>query len=135
MNERKCVVITDLDNTLFDWFEAWYQSFNAMLLCLVEKSELPRETLVQEIKTIHQIHGTSEYAFVIESIPSIQARFPNEDLVQRFDECIHAHSKMRKKHLHLYPGVRDTLRWLKGRNCQIVAYTESMAFYTNRRVR
>ena len=38
MPERKSVVITDLDNTLFDWFEIWYQSFTALLDCLAKDS-------------------------------------------------------------------------------------------------
>lgn len=25
------VLITDVDNTLFDWFNVWYQSFSAMI--------------------------------------------------------------------------------------------------------
>ncbi len=25
------LLITDLDNTLWDWFEAWYESFSALL--------------------------------------------------------------------------------------------------------
>lgn len=33
---KKTVLITDLDNTLFDWFSIWYNSFNAMLNKVVE---------------------------------------------------------------------------------------------------
>ena len=38
MKQTVSVVIADLDNTLFDWFEIWYNSFNAMLTSLVDKS-------------------------------------------------------------------------------------------------
>ena len=69
---KKTVLITDLDNTLFDWFETWYNSFNAMLESVVDISGISRETLIPEIKAIHQKHGTAEYAFLLEEIPSLK---------------------------------------------------------------
>lgn len=129
------VLITDLDNTLFDWFSQWYQSFNAMLLELEKTSGVARDILVSEIKRIHEQHGTSEYAFVIEEIPSLRAKFPGEDLVKRFDSSIHAYRSARKKHLHLYPTVLATLQSLKLRGVTLVAYTESMGFYSNQRIK
>jgi hypothetical protein len=29
---KKTALITDLDNTLFDWADLWYRSFSAMLV-------------------------------------------------------------------------------------------------------
>jgi len=132
------VVITDLDNTLYDWVEVWYRSFSAMLdtvLAAAQQRGVSRDQFVREIRAVHQRHGTSEYAFLLEELPSLQAAFPGEDLVSRFDEAIHGYRKARKEHLKLYPGVMATLRTLKDSGVLIVAYTESMAFYTNYRMR
>jgi phosphoglycolate phosphatase-like HAD superfamily hydrolase len=132
------VVITDLDNTLYDWVEVWYRSFSTMLdtvLTVAQQRGVSRDQLVQEIRAVHQRHGTSEYAFLLEELPSLQAAFPGEDLVSRFDDAIHGYRKARKEHLKLYPGVMATLRTLKDSGVLIVAYTESMAFYTNYRMR
>lgn len=129
------VLITDLDNTLFDWFEFWYQSFSAMLDRLVKDSGIERERLISEIKTVHERYGTSEYAFLLEELPSIKKQHPNANIVDIYDEAIHAYRKARIEHLHLYPGVMGTLKTLKDRGCLIVGYTESMSFYTNDRVR
>jgi hypothetical protein len=63
----KAVLITDLDNTLFDWFQIWYQPFHAMLCELIKISGVPRNTLIEEIKTVHQEHGTSEYVYLVVS--------------------------------------------------------------------
>lgn len=134
-NKRISLVITDLDNTLFDWFSQWYYAFDALLTGLAEESGISKETLIPEIKKIHQTHGTAEYAFLIEEIPSIRAKFPDGDLVKRFDEAIHAHRSARKAHLRLYPGVMATLQSLKEKGCLVVGYTESMGFYSNYRVR
>ena len=71
MNRKKVsVLITDLDNTLYDWFEVWYQSFRAMLTRLVKDSGVPEEALITEIKEIHERHGTSEYLMLLTELPS-----------------------------------------------------------------
>jgi len=128
-------VIVDLDNTLFDWVEMWSASFSAMLTRLVADSGVPQETLEREFRAIHQKYGTSEYAFSIEELPSLQHKFPCEDLAKKFDPAIHAYSLGRKKTLKLYPTVLETLQTLKAKGCLIIAYTESMAFYTFYRIR
>jgi phosphoglycolate phosphatase-like HAD superfamily hydrolase len=132
------VVVTDLDNTLYDWVEMWYQSFSAMLAKILEEIEpkgIRRGRLISEIRTVHQTHGTSEYAFLLEELPCLREILPGKDIVQNFDEAIHSYRKARKEHLRLYPGVMQTLQTLKDAGVLVVAYTESMAFYTNYRLR
>lgn len=137
MRPRVSVLITDLDNTLFDWVEIWYQPFNAMLEKLVSSSNIPRQQLINEIRTVHQKHGTSEYAFLIEELPSLQinGELSYEEIINKYNDVIHAYRTARKKSLKLYPSVLDTLKVLKTKGVLIVAYTESMAFYTNYRMR
>jgi FMN phosphatase YigB (HAD superfamily) len=132
------VVITDLDNTLYDWVEMWYQAFSAMfakILAEVAQKGITRDRLISEIRSIHQAHGTSEYAFLLEEIPCLRSAFPNEDIVKHFEEAIHSYRKARKEALKLYPGVLQTLQALRDSGVLVVAYTESMAFYTNYRLR
>jgi len=133
--KRASVVITDLDNTLYDWVEQWYQSFNAMLERLVRISGVSRGQLIQEIKAIHEKYGTSEYAFVIEEMPSLLNKHPNDDLSVVYRDAIDAHREARTRTLKLYPNVRETLLTLKAAGVYIVGYTESLAYYTNYRVR
>lgn len=128
-------MISDLDNTLYDWVDVWYKSFKAMLACLVEQSGIPERILIPEFKQIHERHRTSEYAFSIQELPSLRARFPGEDLTQKFGDAIRAFRVARKASLRLYPGVAETLTAIKREGCLVVGYTESMGFYTNYRVR
>jgi FMN phosphatase YigB (HAD superfamily) len=135
LNQRVSVVITDLDNTLFDWVDIWYQSFSAMLDRLAQDSKISREQLELEFKAIHQKYGTSEYAFSIEELPSLIAKHPGEDLAKKYEAAIRAFRDARKQALRLYPSVQDTLETLKDKGCLIVGYTESMVFYTSYRMR
>lgn len=129
------VIITDLDNTLFDWADVWYKSFKAMLDRLVMDSGIAEEALLSDFKLVHEKHNTSEYAFSIEELPSLQAKYPGEDLSKKFDDAIQAYRNARRSALCLYASVSDTLETLKDKGCLLVGYTESMSFYSSYRVR
>ena len=132
---RISVIITDLDNTLFDWVDLWHRSFRAMLDRLVLDSGIPEHILLPEFKSIHEKHGTAEYAFSIEELPSLRAKYPGEDLVMKFDGSIQAYRIARRSALSLYPSVSETLETLKDKKCLVIGYTESLSFYTGYRVR
>ena len=74
MKSHKSVLITDLDNTLFDWVHLWHSCFSAMFEKIIEISGVPETVLKSEIKTVHQMHGTSEYSFLVEELPSLLER-------------------------------------------------------------
>ncbi|ELM3618276.1 HAD family hydrolase [Aeromonas sobria] len=135
MVNTKRVLITDLDNTLFDWFDVWYGAFNAMLNAVVELSGVPKDILVPEIKSIHQKYGTSEYSYLLEEIPSLLHKYGDRDKIySSLDGAIHAYRSERKKRLKLYPTVLETLQELKSKQVKIIGYTESKEYYSNYRV-
>jgi phosphoglycolate phosphatase len=129
------VVVTDMDNTLFDWLEMWRTAFGAMLDRLIADSGVPRETLEEELSAVHRAHGTTEYAFAIQALPSLRARHPGEDLAARYAGAIEAYRGARRATLRLYPGVLDTLTALRAAGTRVVAYTESRAFHASYRAR
>jgi FMN phosphatase YigB (HAD superfamily) len=135
MLPNKSVLITDMDNTLFDWVELWLACFSPMLDEIVDISGIPREKLIPEISVVHQKHGTSEYSFLIEEIPSLQPLLKGRSATAVFARAIEIYRKQRRQHLKLYPTVAETLLKIKGRGAIIIGYTESMAFYSNYRLR
>ncbi len=135
MRLRKTVLITDLDNTLFDWVEIWVNCFRPMLDKLVELSAVPEATLIPEIKAVHQKHGTSEYSFLIDELPSLQPILNGRPATQVFAAAIDVYREKRREWLRLYPTVAETLLKIKGQGTLVVGYTESMAFYSNYRIR
>ena len=131
----KTALITDLDNTLFDWVELWFNCFSPMLDSIVKISGIPSEKLIPEIAAVHQKHGTSEYSFLIEEIPSLRIFLAGRSAAEVFAPSIKIYRAQRRRHLRLYPNVAETLLTIKGRGALIVGYTESMAFYSNYRIR
>src|SRR5271165_6245366 len=124
MSIKKSVLITDLDNTLFDWVELWLNCFSTMLDGIVEISGIEKEQLMPEIAAVHQRHGTSEYAFLIEELPSVQKMLVGRKSTDVFAPAIDAYRQQRKLHLKLYPRVAEALLEIKGRGTRIIAYTE-----------
>ncbi|CPT42956.1 phosphoglycolate phosphatase [Mycobacteroides abscessus subsp. abscessus] len=129
------VLITDLDNTLWDWFAAWHDSFAPMLDRLSVLSGIPTNVLEPEIRAIHQLRGTSEYSNLLNELPSLISQGGELTPLERYDEAVHVLNSRRLEATQLYPGVKDTLRTLKARGVTIAAYTESVAYWTEWRVK
>ncbi len=132
---RVSVLVTDLDNTLWDWFGIWHASFSALLEGLAEISGVDTDVLEHEIRTIHQRVGTSEYSHLVQEIPSLARAFPDADLSEVFDDAIHAFRSARKRAMVLYPGVMDALSYIRSLGTTVVAYTESLSYYTSYRLK
>jgi len=131
---RPTTLITDFDNTLYDWFHTWHQSFSAMLTEIRRISGVNDDVLIPEIRAIHQKYRTSEYAFLIEELPCLKEAYPGQDLRVVFDDAVHAYRRARKATLMLYDGVLETLQALRAQEILVVIYTESLAFYTHDRI-
>lgn len=132
----KSALITDLDNTLFDWFDIWRSTFIPMLKKTVEISGIPEEQLIREIHAVHQEHGTAEYAFVLQELPSLLAKYSTpENIMEVLDPAIHASRSSRLEYLRLYAGVYDTLSELRAKRVRVIAYTESKQWYTQYRLK
>ncbi|MEU6111561.1 HAD family hydrolase [Streptomyces albidoflavus] len=129
------LIVTDLDNTLWDWVDSWHASFSAMLCRLSELSDVPQEQLEREIRVVHRRRGTTEYSYLLNELPSLLEINPCREPAEVYDEAIHVLNSERKRRTVLYPGVKEALKELKKRNVPVVAYTESVSYWSEWRVR
>jgi FMN phosphatase YigB (HAD superfamily) len=106
-----------------------------MMKEVVKIGGVPFSELAPEIRAVHQRHGTSEYSFLLEELPTLSKKFPRRKVANVFKPAIESFRAERRRKLSLYPTVAETLLRIKGRGTAIVGYTESMAFYSNYRVR
>jgi phosphoglycolate phosphatase len=124
------LLITDLDNTLYDWVTYFATSFRAMVGLLAEDLGVPVDHLLDEFKAVHQKHHDSEHPFALFEIETVRSRYGSlstTQLVERFDRALHEFNRSRRQHLRLYPDVRETLERLRERGVQVVGYTEANA--------
>jgi phosphoglycolate phosphatase-like HAD superfamily hydrolase len=135
MKSPVATVITDLDNTLYDWVAMWGAAFSAMLRVLVEQSGINQSIIEAEAPDVHRKYGTSEFSFLIESLPSLQREHPGRNLTEVYADAIRVYREAREASLRLFPTVMDTLTTLKAKGCLVIGYTDSRAFYSAYRIR
>lgn len=126
---KKKLLITDLDNTLYDWVTFYAKSFSAMVSALGELTGIERSRIISDFKIINQLHGSSEHPFAALDLPCVQSHFASSDrayLGRKLDPAFHEFNRVRKLELKLYPSVLETLEKLSSRGVTIIAHTESM---------
>lgn len=126
------LVITDLDNTIYNWVDYYVPSFNAMVAELVRLTGLDEHALRQSFKRVHQKRGTSEYSFSIEELDvlaDVNRGLSSREVLQKYGSAIRAFRETRSRTLRLYDGVRETLQILRGQGKKIAAHTDAMMFY------
>jgi FMN phosphatase YigB (HAD superfamily) len=128
-------VILDLDNTIFDWFAVWYASFRPVYDEIIRATGKSVEEVQADIRKVHQQHRTSEYTFLIEEIDCLKEARASGEIRDIFKEALDRARLGRDQNLKLYPSVFPSLWDLKKKGTKIVAYTESMAFYSAYRLK
>jgi len=134
----KKIVITDLDDTIWQWFNMWYESSNNFFNNIAKYCDKDIETLYSDFKKVHQKYHTSEASSQISEVQCLSRKdveiIENEKLIEG-KTIIHKYHSDRLHKLSLYPNVISTLKELKSRNIIIVGFTESNTFYTMKRIK
>jgi phosphoglycolate phosphatase-like HAD superfamily hydrolase len=128
-------LIVDLDNTLFDWFAVWYASFEPIYELLLRSTSLPAERVEADIRRIHQKRRTSEYTFLINELECVSSTKASSDFKDSLDAALLASKRARDANMRLYPDVFRSLWDIKNKGTKIIAYTESMGFYSAYRLK
>lgn len=126
--KMKKLIITDLDDTLYDWIGFFIPSFYGMVDEIVNITKINKDILLKEFKSIHQSYGSVEYPFAALELPSILNKYngkSKEEIKEILGEAFHKFNSVRKRNLQLYDGVEDTLKRLFENGVTIIGYTES----------
>jgi FMN phosphatase YigB (HAD superfamily) len=124
------LVVTDLDNTLYDWVTSFVPAFYSMIEIASKLLDVTEEELLDDIKAVHRLHGSSEHPFALLETATVQHRFSGLTRLEarnRLDVAFHAFNKVRKESLCLYDGVRETLQAVQSNGGIIVAHTDAYA--------
>jgi FMN phosphatase YigB (HAD superfamily) len=136
MSIRKIdTLILDLDNTIFDWFAMWYASFQPIYHEILATSGRSQDEVEADIRRVHQSRRTSEYTFLIEELNVLREIRAGEDIRVRFHSALEESRHARDQKLQLYPTVFASLWRIKNAGTKIIAYTESMRFYSSYRLK
>jgi FMN phosphatase YigB (HAD superfamily) len=130
----RALLITDLDNTLYD-FPAYYQAgLRAMVVRLGEALDIETNAVVEGLRSIYSSHHSIEYPFAIEEMPELRSVHENDrrDLIADALSCFW---KEATAALSLYPTVLETLDELTRQGVPIIAYTDAPIHEAMRRIR
>jgi FMN phosphatase YigB (HAD superfamily) len=135
MRKKVDTLILDLDNTIFDWFEIWYANFSPIYAKIVELYEGDTAAALAAIRPIHQKARTSEYTFLIEDLAARDVS-PNPIKGRSdFGDALFAAREGRDAKTKLYPTVFQSLWDIKNTGVKVIAYTESLGFYSAYRLK
>lgn len=130
-------VFFDLDNTLYDWVRYFARAFTVMAAEVSRHSGLPHDVVMAEAKDVFRLHGTVEYGFWIQELPSLQALHPGvrgHDLARQYWPSIEAFKKVRRELLHPYPGVDEGLSTIRRSGIRTIALTDATHWHANHRL-
>ncbi|MFY0686581.1 MAG: HAD family hydrolase [Cyclobacteriaceae bacterium] len=132
------LLITDLDDTLWDWLNIWHSSFSEFIVNISDAFSIDMDSLKKAFSILHQKYHTTECSFLLEEIPLLtksQIEFIRNQPFKNNKSILHQYHSTRLKNTVLYPKVRDTLLAIRERNIKIIGFTESNEFYTSDRIK
>lgn len=111
-DDRKlALVIFDIDNTIFDWVNYYVRSFRAMLSVVEQTIGTPYDQLAAEAARVFEHHGSIEYPFLIQELPSVIAHY-EDNLDHMLGRLVEPAREVFKQTaiglLKPYPGVPET---------------------------
>jgi FMN phosphatase YigB (HAD superfamily) len=122
------LIVTDLDNTVYDWLTAFVPAFYAMVREAALLMGVDQEELLDDLQAVHRKHGDSEHPFALLETRAVQKKFGEmgqKEVAEFLDPAFHAFNRVRKQNLRLYEGVYDTLYQLARLHVPVVAYTDA----------
>ncbi|WP_159729493.1 HAD family hydrolase [Sphingobacterium sp. 18053] len=134
----KKVLITDLDDTIWNWFKMWYESSNNFYNNIIQHLGKDPEKLYKDFRAVHQKYHTSEASHEIDEIESLTIDDINFIRNKAFignKTIMHKYNSDRVHNLMLYPNVLETLEVLRSKNIKIIGFTESNTFHTLKRIK
>jgi phosphoglycolate phosphatase len=122
------LLVTDLDNTLYDWVTFFSQAFYEMVGVAARILDVPQEVLLDDLQEVHQRYGDSEHPFALLEARATRRKYPDlsrPELAKVLDDAFHSFNRSRVRFLALYPGVAATLHQLHGQGVLIAGHTEA----------
>lgn len=128
------LIITDLDNTVYNWVDYFAPCFRAMVHALARETGESERTIIEAFCQVYEARGSVEYAFSVQELSIFQDR-SEEEVINLVRVAKGAFTRVREKRLRPYPTVNHTLTWIRSQGHRIVAVTNAPVVYAFGRLR
>ena len=82
------LIVTDIDNTLFDWVEYYTEAFLALLEAVGKIVDVDPAILATQAQKVFTEHRSIEYPFLIQELPSVIAFYGDDIVGFKFCFCM-----------------------------------------------
>lgn len=128
------LLITDLDNTIYNWVDYYAASFRGMLHALSRTMKVPEQELIEDFRNVFKQHGTVEYSFSIQELDHCNGLNQKE-----IEELVRigkgAFKIVRDANLKPYSDVVQTLQWANLNKVLVVGVTNAPVFHGKMRLK
>lgn len=128
------IILTDIDNTIYNWKDFFAPSFRAMVHVLSRETKIDEEEIINDFKRIYSDKWSPEYAFSVQELKICRTMS-----IERVKELVYlskaVFSRTRAKNLKPYNGVKETLKWAMKEGVLVIGVTNSPIFHAQRRLR
>ena len=131
MQKNEPLLISDLDNTLYDWYGYFVPSIYRLIEVAADILNCEPAQVMDSLRDVHQRHHDSEHPFALLETQLVRDYLPGASLSPLFSKlnpAFHAFNKSRKTNLKLFDGVIETLGTIRDGGLRIVAHTESKLY-------
>lgn len=130
------LLITDLDNTLYDWVGWYAAALQAMVGRAAEIVGCTRDRLLDELRDAYTAHGSVEEPRALLELPVVRQQFADRHVAGRaLEPALAAFVRPEPGSLRAYPGVPEALAHLSALGIPIVGHTEASPANAVRRLR
>lgn len=135
--KRVNLVVTDLDDTIWNWLDMWHNSFEPYLKRISRQFNIDVSVLKSDFKKIHKKYGSSEMSFIYHDLSCLSQEQKDVFDVSNSNEksILHEYYSLKKGNLLIFEGVKESLKLLKEKGVLIIGFTESNAFFTKYRIK
>jgi FMN phosphatase YigB (HAD superfamily) len=126
-------ILTDLDNTVYNWVDFYAPCFRAMVHTLSGKTRIAESEIVSQFRKVFSLFGSVEYPFSIQHLDLCQ-NLPKDKIRELVYLGQLAFGRTRRKRLQPYPGVRETLKWANNQKILVLGVTNAPLYLAWRRI-
>ena len=132
--EPSIVLITDIDNTLYDFVDFYARAFRSMVHLLSYDLGIPEDSLIEDFGRIFRDRGSVDQDYLIESLSAVR-NMPRDEVSKLAARGRRAFDLTREKHLRAYSNIPDVIRILSEGGVRIFAVTNAPYFYALKRMK
>lgn len=129
-------LILDVDNTLYNWVDAFSPSFRSQVHKLSQLLKVPEEGLTDDFARVYKMHGTVEYPDAVNDLGIwSELSIPEEMKKEYVSKVKQVFSITYKRNLRLYPSVREVLTWARDEDITIIGLSDALERWVIYRLR